>query len=194
MAVPSLTGTAFLLSPLVFAAVAGLILGRNPLRLTELRLRWVALLWAAAAVAFIRYTDPAWLGHWLRAHDGLALMGVTWALGACWIVLNLAGRSLGMRVGLLTLLTGFSLNCLTIALNLGVMPYSARAAQLAGFTREGPDAVGHAQLRPGHHLPWLADVVPVPVIAKVVSVGDLLMIVGLVTVLVCGMARQLQEK
>ncbi|GIH09736.1 hypothetical protein Rhe02_78030 [Rhizocola hellebori] len=190
MAVPSLTGTAFLLSPLVFAAIAGLLLRRNPLRLTELKFRWIGLLWAAAALAFVRYTDPDWLPHWSRAYDGLAVLGAAWTLGACWVVLNLSGRDAGMRTGLVTLWTGFTLNFLTIALNRGVMPYSASAARLAGFTQQGPAVVGHAELNRGHLLPWLADIVPVPVIAKVVSVGDLLMIAGLVVVLVSGMARK----
>ncbi len=182
-AVPTPAAVLFIASPLLIAVVLGLLLGRDPLRLTGLRLRWIALLWAAAAVAALRYADPGWLPQPLRRDSGLALAAVTWALAAVWVGTNLRGRTRGQRSGLIFLLAGGAANALAIAANGGAMPY----AQATGESSTG-GAVGHAAWEAGRHrLYWLSDVIAVPGTTMLVSAGDLLLISGVTALLVAAM-------
>lgn len=68
---------------------------------------------------------------------------------------------------------GFVLNLVVIAAN-GAMPVSPKAAEAAGvpITREiqGPR---HEVLDGNTLLPWLGDVIPLPPLSRVVSIGDL---------------------
>ncbi|GAA1615108.1 DUF5317 family protein [Catellatospora bangladeshensis] len=182
-AVPSLTAALFIASPLLVAGVMGVLLGRDPLRLTRLRLRWIALLWAAAAIAALRYADPGWLPQPLRQDSGLALAAATWTLSAAWVGVNLRGRTRGQQAGLSALLAGAAANALAIAVNGGEMPYAQPAGQTGADT-----TVGHAAWEAGQHrLYWLSDVIAVPGTAVLLSVGDLLLIGGITTLLVAAM-------
>ncbi len=175
-AVPTPAAVLFIASPLLIAVVLGLLLGRDPLRLTGLRLRWIALLWAAAAVAALRYADPGWLPQPLRRDSGLALAAV-------WVGTNLRGRTRGQRSGLIFLLAGGAANALAIAANGGSIPY----AQATGESSTG-GAVGHAAWEAGRHrLYWLSDVIAVPGTTMLVSAGDLLLISGVTALLVAAM-------
>jgi Family of unknown function (DUF5317) len=86
--------------------------------------------------------------------------------------------------GLPIMALGTALNFLAIALNHGVMPASARAMHIAGLaTGEG---FQNSTPVDDPHLLALGDVIPVPgpwPLANVLSVGDLLIIVGLLFVL-----------
>ncbi|GAA1412676.1 DUF5317 family protein [Catellatospora coxensis] len=175
----------FVLSPLVAAALAGLALRRVPWRLTRLRLRANALLWAAAAAAVIRYTAPGWVPEPIRHSHGLWLALLTWAIGTAWVAANLPTSPAGIRGGLCLMWTGFTLNSAAIAVNGGAMPFAAGAP--------AREAVGHVRLRPDHHLPWLADVIPVPMFARVVSVGDLILMAGIAFLLTAAMAGRDRE-
>ncbi|MEV6966541.1 DUF5317 family protein [Hamadaea sp. NPDC051192] len=172
----------FVLSPLVAAALVGAALGRVPWRLTGLRLRATALLWVTAAVAVVRYTAPGWLPEPLRRAHGLWLACVVWALATIWFALNLRPATPVVRAGLCLMWTGFMLNAIAVAANGGAMPFAVDSGAAAG--------VGHVPLGPGHHLPWLTDVLVVPAFARVVSVGDLVLMAGITTLLVGAMARR----
>ena len=81
--------------------------------------------------------------------------------------------------GTLVVGIGFLLNLVVITLN-RAMPVSPDAAQAAGvpITREiqGPR---HEVLTEHSLLPWLGDVVPLPPLDTVVSIGDIVLAVGI---------------
>ena len=91
---------------------------------------------------------------------------------------------------------GLLANALVVGLN-GAMPVSADAAARAGADTgallDGSDQ-RHELSGPGTRLPWLGDVVPVPlpVRPEVVSPGDVLVVAGLAQLVVAGMLRPLR--
>ena len=100
-----------------------------------------------------------------------------------WIILIASGAAAAFMFfnrnlpGLLIASIGLALNVLVIALNHG-MPVSERAIELAGapeFEAEGE----HTALGPDTKLPWLTDVIPIPIAGSVLSPGDLFLAVGL---------------
>lgn len=76
-------------------------------------------------------------------------------------------------------LVGVVLNVLVIGMN-GGMPISPRAAEIADIKQplDQLDAE-HEELNSGTRLGWLGDVIPFPGIQLVVSVGDVLLAVGI---------------
>ncbi|BAW02612.1 hypothetical protein TTMY_2247 [Thermus thermophilus] len=88
-------------------------------------------------------------------------------------------------------LLGLFLNTLVIFANGGHMPVSLAAleragiAEFAGLLRTKGDAV-HALLDETTRLPFLGDVIPLPPLRKVVSPGDLFILLGIVGVVVEG--------
>ncbi|MPZ89065.1 MAG: hypothetical protein GEU81_13550 [Nitriliruptorales bacterium] len=84
---------------------------------------------------------------------------------------------------------GFAMNALVIILN-GAMPVSRVA--LRAVPGGGPGAVTpgkHRVLEPGDALPFLADVIPLPPLRTVVSVGDVALAVGVAILIVTLMRR-----
>jgi hypothetical protein len=156
------------------AAVAAIVLvRRRSLRpLLGLRLRWVWLVWLAALVQFVRTRDP----HWAGAVIPVVAM---WLLGVAFVGVNLRAMPPRARIGAGILAAGFGINTLVIVFN-GAMPFSATSARLAGFSAgaiQAP-AYGHAPIDADTAFAALADVIPVPGLGVVVSVGDLLMVSG----------------
>lgn len=88
-------------------------------------------------------------------------------------------------------LLGLFLNTLVIFANGGHMPVSLAALERAGIAefasllRTKGDAV-HALLDENTRLPFLGDVIPLPPLRKVVSPGDLFILLGLAGVVVEG--------
>lgn len=188
---PTASGAVFLLLPLMSAVVFGFVSKRNPWRI-RFTLRYVWLLWIAALFAAVRYGDPGFLPDWLSQNDGSVLLVLCWLAGAVFVLVNTRAQALPMRGFLLTLLAGFTLNVITIVVNAGRMPYSLPAAELAGYPAGAlaEASLGHAPMTAEHSLTWLSDIIPVPYLVKVMSVGDLAMIIGLVGILVCAMPRR----
>jgi uncharacterized protein DUF5317 len=165
---------------LVVAAV--LLLATVPLaggrlsRLADIRPRGVwAVLLAAALQVGISDVVP---GGSHALHAGLNVL--SYALDAYFL---LANRRL---VGVPLIATGAALNVLAITTNGGVMPASALALRIAGIAeRPGFDnsaALAHP------HLAFLGDVIPVPgpwPIGNVLSVGDLIILLGAFLLLHC---------
>jgi Family of unknown function (DUF5317) len=84
--------------------------------------------------------------------------------------------------GTAVIAVGALMNGFVITINGGVMPAAARAQRLAGMSL-GPGFHNSAQLAHPHLL-WLGDVIPVPgPLPNVLSIGDLIVFVGLVVVL-----------
>lgn len=170
----------------VAAAVAAVGLRHGSLRgLLRVRLRAVWLIWSAAGVQFVRVTDPAAAGAVLHYRHGVVPVLVTWAFGAAFVLVNLRGRAGAVRAGLAALVLGCTLNTLVVAVN-GRMPFSAGAARRVGFTEEAitQTSTRYAPVSPHTMLPAFGDLIPVPPLQSVVSVGDLLMFAGIAVVLV----------
>lgn len=186
--VPALPGpgTLFLILLPLVAALVVLLSWRGAVRgLLDLRLRWLSLLWAAVAVKVLQLSGIGWAGKILTAHGGLVPELAIWTLGIAFAVLNLATLPRRARAPLVVLVLGFTANTLVTVLN-GAMPFSAPAARTAGFSEEmiGNSGPFYETISSQTLLPVLADVIPVPLLQKVVSVGDVLMFVGIASLVV----------
>ena len=71
---------------------------------------------------------------------------------------------------------GVVFNALPVAINKG-MPVSASAAHIAGVTPPS-GAARHLVMGDATHLNFLGDILPIPYIGKVISLGDVLMLFG----------------
>ncbi|MBS3940662.1 MAG: DUF5317 domain-containing protein [Actinobacteria bacterium] len=118
----------------------------------------------------------------LAAARGWLTPDVWWTYGllatsqlfvVAWVVVN---RHLP---GLVLVAAGLAANALVMAAN-GAMPVSPEAIAALG--------IGDVEVPPGKHilldastrLPWLADVIPVPPLRSIISVGDILLAIGLI--------------
>lgn len=172
-----------LLFPLAF--VVGVSLGR--LRggrfrsLSTLRLRATGLVVLAVVVQFGlgAVASDAWRYVALVASYGL--MGV-------WLAVNLRDGPNWRRGGLALVAAGYALNLLAIVPN-GNMPVSTDALRRAGGSQasfeEKPNIDKHVASGAGDVWPWLGDVIAVPPLRAVISLGDVAMLIGAVIV-VCG--------
>jgi hypothetical protein len=143
-------------------------------RLLDLHLRWSGAMLGALALQIIITTLAP--GGSTGPHALLHIASYALA-GGCII----ANRRI---TGLPILALGAALNSLAIIANAGIMPASARAMRLAGLAPSGHFAnsapVAHPQLLA------LGDVIPIPgpwPLGNVISIGDILIIAGLLTVL-----------
>ena len=127
---------------------------------------------------------------------GVVVGGPAFGLGlvvSAGLVVAFLARNRGLRgTGLVAL--GLLANALVVGAN-GAMPVSADAAGRAGVGT-GPLLSGqdprHELVGPRTRLPWLSDVVPVPLPLRplVVSPGDVLVAAGAGQLVVAGMLRQ----
>jgi hypothetical protein len=175
-----------MLLPLVIAVAVRAYHRQSLLRLLQLRMRWPVLLWAAAAVHLLRFQNPRWLPAWAAYRNGSILIALCWLFGAAWVLVNRRSWTGPARTALAVIFVGFTLNITVILANAGQMPFSAPAARLAGMPESllRQRFVGHTALDDGHHLRWFSDVIPLPVLHKVVSLGDLVMLAGIAAVLI----------
>lgn len=136
-----------------------------------LRLRhgWLALVALALQIAV---TGPL---ETLREPLPAVLHIVSYAAVAGFVVVN-------RRIpGLAIVATGGMANLLAIGVNGGVMPASPRALEIAGLIMDA-EAFNNSAPVEGARLAFLGDVIPIPSqfpFANVLSVGDLLILVGL---------------
>lgn len=152
------------------AAAFALVRGGSLNELARTQFRWVSVLFFALLVQLtFDLWDPSWLDD---TGDLMILVGSNVAvavfLGANW---RLPGMPLASA--------GMFLNVIAIGSN-GAMPVSSRSAEIAGH--EGPlvDAgFKHEVLGPDTIVPWLGDVIPIPVLQTVISVGDVLLGFGI---------------
>lgn len=172
---------------MLLPAVVGLIIVARPkvaTSLTSLRGKWLIAL--AAALQFTQYE-----GWWPRLvteanqHRLCAVLVLAIAVMFSWMNRSLSSRRAGMwALPLIPL--GTASNSIPIAV-LGAMPYSLSGARAAGYSSAelATDAPGYVRLGDVSQL-WvpLADLIPVPVLMKVLSIGDLLLFAGLVLLIV----------
>lgn len=95
---------------------------------------------------------------------------------------NLRDRSGGVRLAIVVLLVGGALNGAAIAAN-GRMPFSVPAALAAGRPlAEINDPATHIKNEPASQrtrLPALGDIIPLAPVGKVLSVGDVALLIGI---------------
>ncbi|WP_066582562.1 DUF5317 family protein [Cellulomonas timonensis] len=173
------------------AIIIGLLLrGDGISALADLRVRGLPWAVAGAAVQLLRTTDPTWAAGPLHA-AGRVLPPLALALCATGFALaNARGATRGVRAALAAMLAGALANALTTALN-GGMPFSVSGARAAGIPAEQIAAPppGHVPIDDGTALVALADVIGLPGLGVVLSVGDLLLWGGLAAALVIGARR-----
>jgi MFS family permease len=178
------------LSVVALALVAGALAGGGIPRLADLRLRWIWVLGVALALrvgAALLGQQP--IGDELPLAGGfvVAYLLLFLFLGANW-------RVPGMQVAAV----GIALNTLAVILNSGRMPVWVTAYVAAGFP---PEAIAHD---PFHflvasgtvadfvsHGGIFGDVVPLPIplIRDVISIGDILLALGIFWAIVYSMTR-----
>lgn len=158
---------------LVVAAVAagvGVLAGGSLDSLAATKFAALPFLFAGLALQLIfSFWDPSWL----TAGLSLAVLIGSNVLVAMFIWLN---RRLA---GMLIAGAGLVLNVLVISLN-GAMPVSADAARVAGRAQGLENAdIKHDRLDDETLLPWLADIMPIPGIGLIMSLGDVVLALGI---------------
>jgi hypothetical protein len=146
-------------------------------RLTALagQLHAIWLLWIAVLLQVVHtyFHSTGWL---LAAAFGVVLS---------WFVANLVRWPAALRWPGAVILTGGLLNGVALAAN-GRMPYTRWAADVAGVA-PGAATAKNAPASGGTRLPWLVDTMPVPWLGKIVSVGDVLIGVGVAVLIAAAM-------
>ena len=113
--------------------------------------------------------DPAWLGE----GAGQVLLAISYAGVVAFLILN--RRLPGVTIAAV----GLAMNALVISLN-GAMPVSDWALRSAGGTESVSDQrVKHEPLDDDTILPIFADLIPVPGAGQVISLGDVVLGIGL---------------
>jgi len=176
------TGIALVL--LVAPATAVLVLAvrhDGPAALGRIHLRGKGWVFAAAAVQYLR-------GSGVAGDAGLpdgVLLALLCACGLGFALANARGASRAARWSLGSAVLGLALNALATVVN-GGMPFSVPGARAAGMSEAAIAAPppGHVPMDGGTHLAVLADVVPVPGLHIVFSLGDVLLWAGLAGYLV----------
>ena len=163
--------TAFALAFL--AGVTARLRGGSLKDLAETTFRWTPLLVFGLVfqIVFI-YWDPEWLGE----TGGLAVILISNLSVAAWLFVNRALPGLALAAA------GMALNLLVIVAN-GAMPVLESSARRAGVEERLETAgLKHEPLEDGTVLPWLGDAIPVPPFREVLSVGDVVLALGLARV------------
>jgi hypothetical protein len=166
--------------PVLAALLIGLLLGGDPRRLGELRLRASWLLFTALGVQIVAF--PFSFLPWQTGETtGTAL----W-LGS--YVLLVVAALLNLRIaGVSLLAAGMAANVLAVAANRGTMPVLPHAMHAA----ERTDAVqANSTAVSDPHLSWLVDRWSAPEwipFANVFSVGDVLIAIGAMVVVLAAM-------
>lgn len=182
----SLVGTVVLL-----AVLLGYLSGGRLRHLAELPFRRAWLVWLAFSLQFLVPFLDTELRRTLRA----PIVGLAFALALAWIVGMWRVLSRWLRVALILVVAGWAMNFTVISLNNG-MPVSADTLERVGLPTEdieSGDLSKHVALDDDTVLPWLGDVIPLPLIGplrKAVSLGDVVMLLGLLLFIPVGMRRQ----
>ena len=153
------------------------------------------------ALAALRFRAPLLLVAALVTQAGIGLLapgqrrlgtGLAYALVGAWLVRN--ARHHGGRLGaaFAVVAVGWMLNAAPVVLN-GAMPVSLRGLQDVGAPPTVSVSEGHLYKHvlagPDTALAGLGDVIPLRAVASVISVGDIVMLVGVMLVIAFGMAR-----
>jgi hypothetical protein len=163
----------YTLAIVLFAVVSSYLRGGRLRRIADARLRLPGLLFAGLALQ-IGVDVAAGRGALGDASTtGVTLLIASQALVVAWLVCN---RQLP-GVGLVAI--GLALNAIVITAN-GAMPVGPEAMHALGL---GPLEVPlgkHTLLTETTRLPWLADIIPLPPLRSIISVGDVVLAAGMI--------------
>lgn len=178
----------FLIVLAALAVLVGYLTGGRLSGLLRLRLRWLALLYAALAIQLVEFYVPA--VHEAALHGlGRLFTAVIFGLVVTWLMINFRGATRGPRVAYGLVAGGLVLNGICLLVN-GRMPFWLPAARAAGLPERLLHEGSHVKnVAAGAHtkLLFLGDIVPVPGLAKVFSIGDIAIAAGIVVLVVTGM-------
>jgi hypothetical protein len=160
--------------PLAGVAV-GYLLGGRLAGFRGLRIRALWLLWLAAGVQLLQY-ESAGVRRFTEETLGLPMLALVFGLVLAWFGVNLRHWPAAIRLAGLVIVLGALLNGAAIAGN-GRMPYDPAAVEAVGLPA-GIETPKNVPAGPETRLAGLGDVLAVPGLRKVVSVGDLLIGVG----------------
>ncbi len=178
------------LSAIGLALIVGAFAGGGIPRLADLKLRWIFILLLALVVRFGAV--------YLRQHGIGPDEPLSWAWVATYFLIFIWLWGNWRVPGLQVASVGIALNALAVVLNSGQMPIWAGAYQAAGFTDITlANDPFHFILSAGRAADFVSrgglfgDVVPLPVpyIRDVVSIGDLLIALGIFWAIVYSMTR-----
>lgn len=163
----------FVVLVVALAVVVSLARGGRLRRIADAPLHhgWLLALGVGLQVAVDLAAARGWLdsGGWWSY--GPLLLSQLLVVG--WVVAN---RHLP---GLVLVAAGLAANALVMAVN-GAMPVSADAIAALGIAENVVPEGKHVLLDEATRLPWLADIIPLPPIRSIISVGDVLLAAGLV--------------
>jgi hypothetical protein len=166
---------ALLVAPLAVGIAVGYGRGGRLRHLAAVRLRGLWLLWVAAGLQAVQFhVEP--VRRLVQESVGIPMRVLVYAIPLAWFAgyARHVPRALLLSAGVA--LGGMACNALPIALN-GRMPYVGEAARLAGVP--GHLTSKHPPATTDTVLVTLGDVIPVPGIHAVVSIGDLLLLAGI---------------
>jgi hypothetical protein len=152
----------------------------------NLKLRAVWIVYVALAIQVLVRVPPI-----SSAHEGtrLFVVLVSYAVIAVWLGLNAVSQRRALRIAVALIALGWLANLAPIALNAG-MPVSRHALARAGNTNPSAGSKGffkHVLADEHTEVNWLGDVIPMRAFKTVISVGDILLLVGIAAVIAAGM-------
>jgi len=175
------------IAPPVFGVALGYLLGGRLAGFRTVRVRALWLVWLAAAVQFAQYSLPG-VRHVVEDMAGVPMLALVFALVLAWLAVNLPRWPAAIRVAGLAIVLGASLNATAIAVN-GRMPYDPVAAAGVGL-RAGIETPKNEPAGAHTRLGFLGDTVPIPLLRKVVSPGDIVISGGATALVVLVMRRR----
>lgn len=152
----------------IVAASVALVRGGSLSALAGTQFRWT---WVLFASLLVQVAADIWAGDISRTL-GVTLFVLSYVGVALFMLLN---RSFA---GMAFAAAGLALNALVIAVN-GAMPVSRWAADVAGIGSLGDMGVKHEVAGPDTVLSFLGDVIPIPSTLQIISVGDVVLGVGI---------------
>ena len=164
--------------PVVVGVAAGYAAGGSLRNLVATRFRALWLLWAVAAAQLADVIPAA--RTWVFV--------ATFAVAVGWLVVNALQWPPVLRYGALAVAAGGLLNGGAIAAN-GRMPYSTWAASKAGLGVGLQTARNVAATHATRLLP-IGDIMPVPPLHAVFSIGDMLICLGIAAMIVAAMRNR----
>lgn len=161
----------FTLLVLVIAVAVGYARGGRLHRLADSGLGWNWLLVVGFGLQGLVNVAAARWG--LPDLPATALLVVSHLLVLGWIVLN------RYRPGMVLIFVGLALNAAVITAN-GGMPVDPDAIDSAGLRPVEQLEGKHTLMNDGTRLPYLADIIPMPPLRTIISIGDIVLAAGLI--------------